>query len=90
MQTNDKAVQQDISWEDIQKYIQKDIYKEFLKQIPQSVFKMALSRKDRPKVIKIILKVLHERDAQNASETYAEIIAKRMQTVAQKMLKDRQ
>lgn len=31
MKPNDKTTQQDISWEEIQKYIQKDSYQEFLK-----------------------------------------------------------
>ena len=90
MKTNDTNVSQDISWEEIEKYIQKDSYQEFLKQIPPSVFKMALNEQDRPKVVKTILKVLKERAPQNATEAYAKKIADRMQAVARMVLEKRE
>lgn len=79
----------DISWDDIQKYIDKDAYQNFFKQISPSVFKMALNDKDRPRVIEAILKVLRERDLQNASIDYAEKVADRMKQLATAILKEK-
>jgi hypothetical protein len=42
----DKASLKDISFGDIQKYIDKDAYQNFFKQISPSIFKMALNDKD--------------------------------------------
>lgn len=50
---------------------------------------MALSRKDRSKVTKIILKVLQERDPQNASEAYAQKLVQQMQIVAKSVLAEK-
>lgn len=85
----DNTLAKDISWEDIQKYIHEDIYQKFLKQIPPSIYKMALNEDNRPKVIEAILKVLRERDPQNATEEYANKIADRMQELARMILRKR-
>ncbi len=86
---SDSTNVQDITLEDIEKYLQKDSYQKFLKQIPPSVFTMALNEQDKPKVIKIILQVLQDRDPQNATETYAQKMAEEMQKVAEKALQER-
>lgn len=80
MKTNNS----DITWEEIEKYLDKDSYYEFLKHISPSVFKMAGNEQNRPKVTGIVLKVLQERDPQNATEEYAQKIVSAMQKVAKK------
>jgi aspartate/glutamate racemase len=85
MKTNNSS-SKDISWENIQKYIHEDIYKDFLKQIKPAIFKMALNKKDRPKVIQSIMKVLKEKDPKNATEDYAKKIADKMQKLAHMIL----
>jgi hypothetical protein len=77
----------DISWDDIQKYIDKDAYQNFFKQINPSIFKIALNDKDRPRVIEAILKVLKEKDPKNVSLDYAEKVADRMKELARMILK---
>jgi DNA-binding ferritin-like protein (Dps family) len=76
----------DISWKEIQKYIHEDIYQDFFKQIKPEIFKMALNEKDRPKVIQSILKVLKEKDPQNATEDFAKKVADRMRELARIVL----
>jgi hypothetical protein len=77
----------DISWEEIQKYTNdNESYKGFFEQIPLSVYKMTLNKKDRPEVINAILKVLRKNDAKNVSEEYAQIIADRMQKLAMEII----
>ena len=82
----DKASLKDISFGDIQKYIDKDAYQNFFKQISPSIFKMALNDKDWSKVIASIMKVLKERYPQNATEEYANKVADRMQELAKVIL----
>jgi aspartate/glutamate racemase len=84
-----KSILNDISWEDIQKYIDKDTYQNFFKQINPSIFKMTLNDKDRPKVIEAILKVLKEKDPQSATKDYAEKVADRMKELARMILKSK-
>jgi DNA-binding ferritin-like protein (Dps family) len=88
MKKNNSSLK-DISWGDIQKYIDKDTYQNFFKQINPSIFKMALSEKNRPKVIQSILKVLKEKDPQNVSMDYAEKVADRMKELASMILKEK-
>jgi len=85
MKTNTSS-SRDISWKDIQEYIHEDIYQDFLKQIKPAIFKMALNEKDRPKVIQSILKVLKEKDPQNATEDFARKVADRMRELARMVL----
>lgn len=47
---------------------------------------MALNEKDRPKVIQSILKVLKEKDPQNATEDFAKKVADRMRELARIVL----
>ena len=79
----------DISWKEIQKYIHEDIYQDFFKQIKPEIFKMALDEKDRPKVIQAILKVLKEKDPQNATEDFAKKVADRMRELTRMVLENK-
>lgn len=84
-----KPTLNDISSEDIQKYIDNETYQNFFKQISPTVFKMALNDNDRSKVIEAILKVLKEKDPQSATIDYAEKVAYRMKELAQMILKEK-
>lgn len=75
-----------ISWNYIEPYLHEDFYRDFLKQINLSVFRMALTDADRPKMVKAILKVLKERDPQNANEEFANKMADRMKELARMAL----
>lgn len=77
------------SWKDIEKYLDKDSYKEFLKHILPSVFEEVKNEKSRPKVIDTVLKILRERDPQNATEEYAQNLVDLMQKVARRMSKQK-
>ena len=79
---------QDISWEEIQKYINQDIYQEFLQHIPLSIYKIALDKNDRPKVIAAVIKMLKEQDPQHATETHVFKMADRMAEVAKVVLNE--
>ena len=87
---NDKVNPEDITWEEIQKHLDNDLYQEFLKQIPLSVYKMAVNKNDQPKVITAILKVMRENDPQNATKAYASKMADRMSELARMVLAERQ
>lgn len=79
----DEISTKDISWEEIQQYIDKnDSYKGFFEQIPLSIYKMALNKKERSKVIKAVMNVLQENDPKNATDEYAQKIVDRMQKLA--------
>lgn len=85
MRTDDNF--QNVSWEEIQKFIDdNDSYKGFFEQIPISIYRIALDKKDRHKVLNAIMKVLHENDPTNVSEEYAQIIADKMQKLAMEIL----
>jgi hypothetical protein len=86
MKTDD-ITSQDISWSEIQEYVNNhESYKAFMKQIPLSIYKMALDKKEKPKVLKAVMKILRENDSTNASEEYAQIIVERMQKLAKEIL----
>ena len=80
---NDKK---EITLEEIEKYLQGDNYKGFLKQIPLSIFKMAANEENTPMVIKSVMEALQEHDPQNATEEYAQKLVDAMQKVAKKVL----
>ena len=86
----DETSTKDISWEEIQQYIDKnDSYKGFFEQIPLSIYKMAINKEEKAKVIRAIVKVLHEKDLANASEEYAQKVADMMENLALEILKKR-
>ncbi|HUD44825.1 MAG TPA: hypothetical protein VMR41_04740 [Patescibacteria group bacterium] len=87
---NDNVLPEDITWEEIQKYLDNDPYQEFLKQIPLLVYKMATDKNNRPKVIEAVMQALQERDPQNATEAYASKMADRMEEMARMVLATRQ
>lgn len=80
---------QNITWEEVEKYLENDSYKEFIKQIPPYIFNKVLKEGNRAEVTDTILKVLRERDPQNATEEYAQKIDNVMQLLAQKILAER-
>lgn len=82
-----KSNSHDITWDEIEKYIDKDTYKNFLKHISLSVFETASKEQNRSKVVKIVLKVLQESNPQNATEEYAQKIVDAIQKVAKEVLK---
>ncbi len=76
----------DLTWDEIQKYITNDLYKEFLCQIPLEIFKMTLNENDKPKVINAIMKTLRINDPTNANLNYAEKMAFEMKKIAQTVI----
>jgi hypothetical protein len=84
-----KTKNSNLTWEEIEKYLDKDTYKEFLKHISPSVFEEVKDEKNRPKVLKTVLKILRERDPQNATEEYAQKLIDSMQKIAKKILKQK-
>lgn len=78
-----------VSWEEIEVLITDDKYKPSLQKVGPSIYNMVLEERNRPKVIESVLKMLRDKEPENATEEYAEKIVDLMQEVARKVLKER-
>ena len=76
------GVQKSITWQDIEPLIFNVKYKEFFKNLDTKIFELVLDENSKPKVVESVLKVLRERDPQNATNEHAEEIIELMKKIA--------
>jgi len=75
-----------MTWQDIEPLILDDKYKEFFKNLDTKTFELVLDENSRPKVLESVLKMLSERDPENATQEDANEIIEVMQRVATKIM----
>ena len=82
--TTDNNQIKNTTWQDIEPLILDEKYKEFFKNLDIKTFELVLDENSRPKVVESVLKMLGERDPQNATMENAEITVAYMRETALK------
>jgi guanine deaminase len=77
-----------ITWQDIEPLILDDKYKEFFENLDTKTFELVLDEKSRPQVVESVIKMLGERDPENATQEYANEIIEVMGKVSKQIVKN--